>query len=202
MMHRARLILAGDPHPNDPEFFERVMAAVDATRHLNILFDFDSEEIDADGTHSLLWAERDELSTISLVKDMHTSLCVVTVTVPKAADLRKISEVLGEHLEFVSLPEMVESVRASIVREPEMLLKIATVAGPRADPDLVNIFVKALDHRLPGVRYYAAYAAARTLWPVFIPELERLLKLEPDEDVREMAEHALEGCQQEVRRGE
>ncbi len=202
MMHRDHLVLTGDPHPNEPEFFGRVMEAVDATRQLGILFDFNSEEIDADGTHRLLWSERDELSTISLVKDEQTSLCVVTVTVPKASDLRRISALLAQHLEFTDLPEMIGAVRDSVVREPEMLLKIATVAGSRPDPEIVNLVVKALEHRLPGVRYYAAYAAARTLWAVFIPELERLLKLEPDDDVREMAEQALEGCQQEARRTE
>ena len=81
-----------------------------------------------------------------------------------------------------------------------LLLKLAMVAR-RPDQDVIATLREALEHRLPQVRYYSAYAMGVAMWSVFVADLEVLLKCEPDKDVVEMAEKALESCQWQASKG-
>lgn len=197
-MHRAQSILRDDPDPNEPAFYDRIMAAVGELARFGYRFALESEEESIDSL-SLHWEEADELASISLVKDLDTGVCSVSVVAPRASDVRRITEVTGEKLDYVALSELHERARTTLSREPTLLIKIALAAGAQPDPETVNILQRALEHRFPNVRFYAAWAMGITAWPLFAPDLEKLLKLEPDDDVEDMAERALAGCQREGR---
>lgn len=197
-MHRARSILRDDPDPNDAAFYDRVMAAVGELARYGYRFAFESEEESLESIQ-LHWEEADELASIALVKDLDTAVCSLDVRATRSADVRRITDVIGEMLDFVSLAELQESARTRLVRFPTLLVKIALVAGSQPDPESVEIIRNALDHRFPQVRFHAAWAMGITGWAVFEPDLERILKLEPDDEVSDMAERALAACQREGR---
>lgn len=193
-MHRIECILRNEPDPNEPEFFERFMRAVDTLSQKGFAFDLESEE-EVDGALHLVWVERDELGELTLIKDQTSGISSVAVAVPKVADLKCIEEVLNQHLDIVPLSELLASSPNGLATQPNILLKIALIAvHQHIDPEVVSILQRGLEHRLPQLRYYAAFGIGVTTWPVFILDLERLLKLEPDVDVSTMAERALDVC--------
>jgi len=197
-MHRQNLVFRDDPDPDDGAFFEGLMAAVNELNQIGYRFAFETEEHGVDEI-TMVWEDADELGVLTLVKDLDTEVCSMQVLGMRLADVRRIREHLEAHLDIVPIEELAERARTAVAREPTVLVKLAIAADDTVDPDLVPVFQRALEHRLSPVRYYAAWAIAIVRWPRFIPDLESLLKLEPDEDVEAMAEQALAGCRLEER---
>jgi len=191
-MHWTRCILCDDPDPSDPEFFERVMEAVEALDELGLFFDVDADEEHGDG-EQLSWLEQDELAELALCKDRQSGICSLSVGAVKVADTRRIVDALGQTLAFETLSGLLERARGPLLREPSILSKIAMIAK-RPEPEAVSILVDALDHRFVPVRYHAACAMGITGWTIFASELELRLKGEPDDDVREACRRALLSC--------
>ena len=196
-MHRANCVLRKYPDHSDPDFFEEVMAAVDDLQALGLDFEVVEEESFERNLH-IVWEAQEELGSLTLTSDDQTEICSIAVAVAKAHDLRKIIEALQGSLGCWTLDELQHAARTQRVMQPNLLLQLALVAR-RLDRETLELLRSSLQHRFPQVRYYAAYGVGILLWSEFIPDLELLLKGEPDSDVEEMAQRALAGCQQQLR---
>lgn len=192
-------VLRGDPDPDDPEFFEVVADAVAVLNQAGFRFALEEEE-ERDGAVSLHWLDADEIASITLLKERDAGMCSLSLWAGKGSDLKRMIGILEDRLDIVTLHELQSRGRKGVFRDPAVLIKIATAAGHQPDSDSVDILRKGLESRYPHVRLHAAWAMGITAWPAFILDLERRLKQEPDEEVRELAEHALVGCRREEAR--
>jgi hypothetical protein len=74
----------------------------------------------------------------------------------------------------------------------EALNILAAVAPMTAEPALLQLFRRGFTHPEPLVRERAAFDTMALRWPELRPDLQRLVDEDPDEDVRETAQAALD----------
>lgn len=194
-MHHERTVFVGDPDPNDPAVFERLMAAMASLEKKGLRFELISDEESKPlDLHQLTWQLAEDTQTeVAFVRDCHNLMGYVTAKSSKSSIVRDIIDAFEAQLPTTSQQELVESANSRLTLEPNVLLKLALIAR-KNDPEVMDILRKASDHRLPAVRYCAVRAMAITQWHAFSEDLESTLKLENDADVRDMAEHALHIC--------
>lgn len=194
-MHRTQCVLHQDPDPHDDAFFERVSDMIEGASIDRFIFDFETEEELADGTHQLVWVDRHDQAVITLVKERHTGICYVVVEAIRAGDVRKIQRQLEAALDVASLETLQAEASTDLMRDPARLMRLALALGQRPpDATSAGLLRDALNHLAPRVRQAASQAIATLRWPGFIPDLEARLKGEPDPAAAESARKALSAC--------
>lgn len=193
-MHRYSYVFADDPDPEDDGFFGKLERAFTNLEGLGYEFEFDSEETFADGSQQLIWEEVEERARATVVKEAASGLCYLVLTAGRRADAREVYRALSRYLAFASVEELAAEAPRRMLFQPIWLVKLALAAGEKPEAHTLSLVREGL--RSPGgnVRLHAAMAAAHGRWPALIPDLEQLLKGEPEQRVREVARRALELC--------
>ena len=196
-MHRQECVLANYPSFED-DAAEDLMDAVDSLAGLGFRFELNVDDALADGTVHMTWIEHNErlFLTFSAIPDV--KVASFHVAGPKLSEVRSACAQLAKALDTVSVGELVDASKSGLMRRPEVLAKLGLLAD-RSDAAAIEAIERGLNSRFPNVRYHAAYAVSLMRLPTFIPELQRLLKGEPDANVSEMAEHALRMCDRNER---
>lgn len=201
LMHRTQCVFNQDPDPKDDSFFEGVIEVIEGAFTDRFIFDFETEEELADGTHHLIWVDRHEQAVLTLVKEHESGICYLIIEALRAGDVRKIQRVIEDALDIASLETLQTEATQSQLQKPERLMRLALALGQRApDATSARIFREAIKHPAPRVRQQAARSMATLRWPGFIDDLENQLKGEPDPAAFESAERALSACRQESER--
>jgi hypothetical protein len=194
-MHRTQCVLHQDPDPHDDTFFQRVSDVIEGASFDRFIFDFETEEELADGTHQLVWVDRHEQAVVTLTKERHTGICYLTVEAVRAGDVRKLQRMIEAALDVATLETLQAEAATDLMRDPARLMRLAIALGPRPpDATSARLLRDGLNHLAPRVRTAAAQAIATTRWPGFIPDLEARLKGEPDPPTAESARKALAAC--------
>lgn len=195
-MHQSQCVFAHDPNPEDAVFFDQLAEAIESLAAFGLFFDFEVEETLVDGTLQLIWVERSELAVLTLVKDGDSGVCYAILEASRRGDLRKMQRVLSDRLSVSSIAELQESASSGLMRDPTRLIRLAiAIYGHAPDSTTIGLIRAALQHRHPMVRRSAAQAAGLTSWAVFVPELESLLKGEPNPEVVLAAQYGARACQ-------
>lgn len=192
-MHRIYSVFRDDLDPDDDVFFDELAAAFDDLALFGYHFEFESDEA-FDKTLQLVWAEVEELATASVIKERETGMCYLVITAGRRSDARLIQQTLAKSFDFAELEDLQRQAEKQLLWHPIWLVKMALAASHRRDAHSVELIRGGLSHRSPNVRFHAALAAAHTRWSVLVPDLERLLKGEPDARTRQMAARALDLC--------
>jgi hypothetical protein len=196
-MHRTQCVLHQDPDPHDDSFFERVSEVVERAFTDRFIFDFETEEELADGTHQLVWVDRHDQAVITLLKERNTGICYMVIEALRAGDVRKIQKVIELALDVASLETLQAEAGQNLLQDPARLLRLALAIGPRSpDATSARLLREGLNHLSPKVRQVGAQAIAASRWPGFIPDLEERLKGEPDAAAAESTRKALSACRQ------
>ncbi|MCL2325283.1 MAG: HEAT repeat domain-containing protein [Proteobacteria bacterium] len=198
-MHNRRCVFRDEPNPNDPVFFEAVMGVIHELGRQGLIFELMSdEESEPIRLHQITWQYAEDPQTeISLVHDLHNGVCYLTVQSKLGWLPRQVVSAFEAAIACYAIADLISACEQRFF-EPYLLIALGLLAR-KPDPDIIRVLSKALDHSLTAVRYCASRAVAYTKWGAFVPDLEMLLKLEPDAGVREMAEHALSVCSRSFR---
>ncbi len=194
-MHNRRSVFKYNPDPNEPEFFEKIMAVVQKLAeegvHLELISDETSEMTHL---HQITWQSVDEeLQTeLSIVRDLHDEVCYATIKSKQSWISKKARELFNTTMDCYTINELIELCQKRFF-DANNLIALGLL-GRKPEAEMIRTISKALDHDMPKVRYCAARAAAITQWNAFVPDLEMMLKMETDPSAREIAEHALEVC--------
>lgn len=194
-MYHQRCVFRDNPDPNDPEFFEKLMAVIHALEDDGVHLDLVSDETShVTRLHQMTWQATDEelRTELSVVRDLHDDICYATIQSRHAWIVKRAMALFAANIATYQMEELLESCRGRFY-DARDLIAIGLVAK-KQDADVIRTIAEALDHDSPRQRYCAARAAAITQWSVFAPDLEMMLKMETDPAVREMAEHALKVC--------
>jgi hypothetical protein len=193
-MHRYTYVFADDPDPSDDAFFGQLDRAFGGLEALGYEFTFESEETFPDETQQLVWEEAEERVRATVIKDGVSGLCYLVLTAGRRADAREVFRALERMLEFASLEHLLAETPRRMLFHPIWLVKLALAAGDKPESHVLAVLREGLTHQGPALRLHAAMAVAQVRWPAMIPDLEQLLKGEPDNRVRQMARQALEWC--------
>ena len=195
-MHHLRCVFKDNPDPNDPEFFEKLMAVIHGLEtdglHLELMSDESSE---VTKLHQMMWqaADEDLQTELSIVRDLHDDICYATIKSKHAWIPKRAVELFESTIECYKADEIIAECQRRFF-DANLLIALGLL-GRKPDADFIKTISAALDHDSPRVRYCAARAAAITQWNVFVPDLEMMLKMETDASAREIAEHALKVCE-------
>lgn len=186
-----RCVFKNEAGPNDPVFFEKVMGVLEhlEQRGLGLELMSDEESV-VTRLEQMTWQHRvDHTTELSLIKNLHYDLCYVSMQSKLAWIPKLVVSSFESVLECYTVPELLEAISGRFV-EARLVFALGLLAR-KPDTALIAALVKALDNDLASVRYAAAHAVALTRWPVFVSDLELLLKMETDQDVQLMGEYAL-----------
>ena len=195
-MYKRRSVFRDNPDPNDPEFFEKIMAVIQALAvdgvHLELVSD---ETSNLTHLHQITWQSVDEeLQTeLAIVRDLHDEVCYATIQSKQSWISKRARELFWTMIDCYTINELIEQCRKRFF-DARLLIALGLL-GRKPEAEMIRTIAQALDHDLPKARYCAARAAAITQWPAFVPDLEMMLKMETDPEAREMAEHALMVCE-------
>ena len=81
-MHNRRSVFRDNPDPNDPEFFEKIMAVIQALAVDGVQLELVSDETsNLTHLHQITWQSVDEeLQTeLAIVRDLHDEVCYATI---------------------------------------------------------------------------------------------------------------------------
>lgn len=198
-MHNRRSVFRDNPDPNDPEFFEKIMAVIQALAVDGVQLELVSDETsNLTHLHQITWQSVDEeLQTeLAIVRDLHDEVCYATIKSKQSWISRRARELFNTTIDCYTINELIEQCQKRFF-DARLLIALGLL-GRKPDAEMIKTIANGLDHDLPKARYCAARAAAITQWSAFVPDLEMMLKMETDPSAREMAEHALQVCEKKL----
>lgn len=195
-MHRICHVIEGDPGPDSDTFFAAFDAATVSLEAIGFYFELESDESFPDGATHMVWVEDDERATLSIVMEPELELCYIVVTASQKKHFRLVEGAITQHVPCVPYDTLLDAVQQprALMWDSQLLVKLGVAAGERPDSPTLELLRKGLAHRSPRTRYHAALATAHVRWPELIPDLERVLKGEPELHVQDMARRALDLC--------
>jgi len=193
-----RLYLVLRVSPRDINFVDTRQDAIYALEaELGVRLREDVSSLPQKGVARFVFRDVEGQLMLAEVLDIENDVRYLEVGSPSPEMTRRVGEWLIQHLPVVPLEELQDEARLHMQDDPHALVRMALGSSAdrhSEDKQGLEILERGLRDEDELVRYYAAMAAVFAGWASLTPTLRTLSREDPDEDVRRMANHALDTC--------
>lgn len=155
---------------------------------------FEMDEVQSpDGVlHGYVYLEQEGRARLTFVDDPDTLVRYVIIEANEDGDVQRIDEALTQLLPIRSFAQLREAAEQNMSEDPSHLVRMALGADTEPDTETLSVLDRALHNKQRDVRIAAIEAASLTQWPECAEPLTYVRDNDPEHDLRDYAEQALD----------